>query len=57
LDVPAVIAAVGGTTRSITSVIELWTPRQESYETTIALEYKWATQSVAYLRKSIGLKV
>jgi sugar phosphate isomerase/epimerase len=56
LDVPAVIAAVGGTTRSITSVIELWTPRQESYQATIALEDKWATQSVAFLRKSIGLK-
>jgi sugar phosphate isomerase/epimerase len=56
LDVPAVIAAVGGSARSITSVIELWTPRQESYEATIALEDKWATQSVAFLRKSIGLK-
>ncbi len=56
LDVPAVIAAVGGSARSITAVIELWTPRQESYEATIALEEKWATQSVAFLRKSIGLK-
>jgi sugar phosphate isomerase/epimerase len=56
LDVPAVIAAVGGSARSITSVIELWTPRQVSYEATVALEDKWATQSVEFLRKSIGLK-
>lgn len=56
LDVSAVIAAVGGSARSITSVIELWTPRQVSYEATVALEDKWATQSVAFLRKSIGLK-
>jgi sugar phosphate isomerase/epimerase len=57
LDVPAVIAAVGGTSREITSVIELWTPRQESYSATVELEETWAKESVAFLRKSIGLKV
>lgn len=56
LDVAAVIAAVGGTAREITSVIELWTPRQESYAETVALEDRWATESVAFLSKSIGLK-
>ena len=54
---PAVIAAVGGTTRDITAVIELWTPRQESYSATVALENTWAEESVAFLRKSLGLKV
>ena len=54
LDVTGVIAAVGGTSREITAVIELWTPRQESYEETVALENKWALESVEYLRKSIG---
>ena len=54
LDVAGVIAAVGGTSREITAVIELWTPRQESYEETVALENKWALESVEYLRKSIG---
>lgn len=57
LDVKGVMAAVGGSTRDITSVIELWTPRQSSYEQTVALEEIWAAQSVKFLRTSIGLKV
>jgi hypothetical protein len=57
LDVAAVIESVGGTKREITAVIELWTPRQESYAETVALEDNWATESVSFLRKSIGLKV
>jgi len=56
LDVQSVIAAVGGSKRDITSVIELWTPRQSSYEETVALEESWAAQSVKFLRASIGLK-
>jgi sugar phosphate isomerase/epimerase len=54
LDIAGVIAAVGGTSREITAVIELWTPRQASYEETVALENKWAIESVEYLRNSIG---
>jgi sugar phosphate isomerase/epimerase len=57
LDVQGVIAAVGGPKRDITSVIELWTPRQSTYEETIALEQSWAAQSVSFLRASIGLKI
>lgn len=57
LNVAEVISAVGGSAREITAVIELWTPRQESYSETVALEERWATESVAFLRKSIGLKV
>ena len=56
LDVQSVIAAVGGSKCDITSVIELWTPRQSSYEETVALEESWAAQSVKFLRASIGLK-
>ena len=56
LDVQGVITAVGGSNRDITSVIELWTPRQSSYEQTVALEEIWAAQSVKFLRASIGLK-
>jgi L-ribulose-5-phosphate 3-epimerase UlaE len=56
LDVQGVIAAVGGSNRDITSVIELWTPRQSRYEETVALEKSWAAQSVKFLRASIGLK-
>lgn len=54
LDIAQVIAAVGGTKREITAVIELWTPRQDSYEATVALENKWAETSVTNLRQSIG---
>ena len=54
LDVAEVITSVGGTKREITAVIELWTPRQDSYEATVALENKWAEISVTNLRKSIG---
>jgi len=57
LDVQGVIAAVGGSGQDITSVIELWTPRQSSYEQTVALEESWAAQSVEFLRASIGLNV
>jgi hypothetical protein len=54
LDVDSVISSVGGSTREITSVIELWTPRQDSYLATVELEEAWANESVMYLRKSIG---
>lgn len=54
LDIAEVITAVGGRNREITAVIELWTPRQDSYEATVALENEWAKISVTNLRKSIG---
>ena len=54
LNISEVISAVGGTRRDITAVIELWTPRQESYAATVALENEWAKTSVTNLRKSIG---
>ena len=57
LDVAEVITAVGGAAREITAVIELWTPRQENYAATVELEEMWASESVTFLRKSIGLKV
>ena len=56
LNVQEVVAAVGGPKRDITSVIELWTPRQSTYEETVALEESWAAQSVKFLRASIGFK-
>ena len=55
LDIQSVISAVGGSRRDITAVIELWTPRQLSYESTVALEENWAIESVRFLRASIGL--
>lgn len=54
LDINEVITAVGGSGRELTAVIELWTPRQDSYEATVALENEWAKISAVNLRKSIG---
>ena len=54
LNISEVIAAIGGVERDITAVIELWTPRQDSYATTVELENEWAKISVTNLRKSIG---
>jgi L-ribulose-5-phosphate 3-epimerase UlaE len=54
LNISEVIAAVGGVERDITAVIELWTPRQDSYAATVELENEWAKISVTNLRKSIG---
>ncbi len=54
LNVAEVISAVGGVKREITAVIELWTPRQNSYEATVELENTWAKTSVSNLRRSIG---
>lgn len=54
LNIAAVIAAVGGTTREITAIIELWTPRQESYAATVELEDLWAKSSNTFLRSVIA---
>lgn len=57
LDVASVMSAVGGSTREKTAVIELRTPRQESCLAAVVLEKAWVKESVAFLRKLIGLKV
>ena len=54
LDMADVISAVGGATREISAIIELWTPRQESYEETVALEDRWAELSVKNLKSAIA---
>ncbi|MEJ6618715.1 MAG: TIM barrel protein [Candidatus Planktophila sp.] len=54
LDMADVISAVGGATREISAIIELWTPRQESYEETVALENRWAELSVKNLKSAIA---
>ena len=53
LNMADVFAAVGGVDREISAIIELWTPRQESYEATVALEELWAQRSVRNLRSAI----
>jgi sugar phosphate isomerase/epimerase len=50
LDVPRLFADVRRYRDDVTAVLELWTPPQESLETTIDTERSWAEESVAYLR-------
>jgi sugar phosphate isomerase/epimerase len=54
LDIPSLIdrVAAGGTAAS--AILELWPPQQSHLESTIALEHRWATASIAYLRQFIS---
>jgi 3-oxoisoapionate decarboxylase len=51
LDLPRLLDAVGGAGRDLTAVIELWTPWRRTLGETIDLEYHWAQQSLAHLKK------
>jgi sugar phosphate isomerase/epimerase len=53
LDIPALFSRVGRYRNDITAVLELWTPPQESLESTIETERRWAVESVAYLEAVI----
>ncbi len=44
-------ASAAGRPRSLSAVIELWTPWQGSIEASVALERAWAEQSVANMRR------
>jgi len=50
LNVPVLFSTVGRYRDDITAVLELWTPPQESLESTIDTERRWAEDSVAYLK-------
>jgi sugar phosphate isomerase/epimerase len=50
LDIPALFSRIGRYRDDITAVLELWTPPQESLESTIDTERRWAEESVAYLK-------
>jgi sugar phosphate isomerase/epimerase len=53
LDIPALFSSVGRYRDDVTAVLELWTPPQESLESTIETERRWAEESVAYLESLI----
>lgn len=53
LDVPQLLARLRALGRDPNAIVELWIPPQETLSETIALEARWAAESVAYLRQFI----
>lgn len=53
LDVPWVLRELAKAGRDVNAIVELWTPRANSLEETIAREADWAERSVRYLREII----
>jgi sugar phosphate isomerase/epimerase len=53
LDVPWLLETLRGVGRDPNAILELWTPPQGDLAATIAVEDRWAAQSVAYLRELI----
>lgn len=54
LNVPWLLETLKGMGRDPNAIIELWTPPQETIEATIALEDRWAEESVTALRRYIS---
>lgn len=54
LDIPELLSRVGRYRNDITAVLELWTPPQESVESTIDTEHRWAQESIAYLASVVS---
>jgi sugar phosphate isomerase/epimerase len=50
LDIPWLIDSLGGTTRDLSAIIELWTPPMGTLDETIRKEAEWAHLSVQYLK-------
>jgi sugar phosphate isomerase/epimerase len=53
LDIPALFATIRRYRPDVTAVLELWTPRQGSLESTIDTERRWAEESVTYLKRLV----
>ncbi len=51
LNIPLLLQKLQQATNCPSGILELWTPFQSSLAETIALEYKWATESVAFLKQ------
>ena len=51
LDVPDLLARMEKIDKGIGAVLELWTPFQDSIESTVALETEWAERSLVNLRR------
>jgi sugar phosphate isomerase/epimerase len=50
LDIPSLFSTIRRYRDDVTAVLELWTPPQESLESTIETERRWAEESVSYLK-------
>jgi sugar phosphate isomerase/epimerase len=53
LNVPWLIDLVRREGRSANAILELWPPEQPSLPETVALEQRWAVESIAYLRRYV----
>ncbi|MDX2150218.1 MAG: TIM barrel protein [Bryobacteraceae bacterium] len=54
LDVPWLLALLEPHHRCQSAILELWVPEQPALEETVALEQRWAVESVQYLRTLIA---
>ena len=50
LDVPWLLAVLAKAGARCNAILELWPPEQASLQETVALEQRWAEESVGYLR-------
>jgi sugar phosphate isomerase/epimerase len=53
LDIPWLLDLLRSERRSPNAILELWPPRQSTVEETVALEQRWAEESIEYLRRLI----
>lgn len=54
LDVPGLIAALRRAGVKANAILELWPPEQDNISETVALEHRWAQESISYLRQYIS---
>ena len=58
LDIPAMLARVGGTSREMSAILEQWPPPEATANESAAKEEAWATEGIRYLRTLIpGTKI
>jgi len=53
LNVPQLLQVLNSAGARCNAIVELWPPPQSSLRETIALEQRWALESVTYLRSLI----
>jgi sugar phosphate isomerase/epimerase len=53
LNIPWLLDLIRSAGRSPNAILELWPPRQSTIEETLALEERWAVESIEYLRQLI----
>jgi len=53
LDIPGLIASLRALRVNANAILELWPPEQSNISETVALEHRWAAESISYLRRYI----